>query len=168
MRLAVCVCVPRQASGCRAEGGKPLLLEPASQAEVLQLFFDDHINAHDAHIVDVRRADTPSAPALPIGAVLGSHLLRAEPLLSIGSADYFVETVAAAEAQWSKACDRRRALAAALRNKGKLLEQIEAAKAAAAEGGGGMGGGEPKEKKYVSHEQTVAGATDINIDDDLL
>ena len=47
------------------------------------MFFDDHILPNDAHIVDVRRADAPAAAPMPIGAVYGIHLLRAEPLSSI-------------------------------------------------------------------------------------
>jgi hypothetical protein len=43
-----------EATGCQAHGGKPILLHRSPDA--LQLFFDDHITAHDAHIVDARRA----------------------------------------------------------------------------------------------------------------
>jgi len=143
-----------EAAGCRAEGGKPLLLEGAECSDVLQLFFDDHINAHDAHIVDVRRAATPSAPALPIGAVLGVHLIKAEPLLSIGEPDYFCTVVEAAEAKWHTQCARRRALAAALLDRGKVLEATKA--------GGAAAGG------YVPHAKlsAVANASDVNAAED--
>lgn len=146
-----------EALGCRAEGGKPLLLEPMDTADVLQIFFDDHINAHDAHIVDVRRAQTPSAPALPIGAVLGSHLIRAEPLHSIGEPSYFIDAVADAEASWRKACRRRAALAAALRDRGVLIQQLER-----------QTSGATARPSYIAHEQiaAVASAPDVSAAED--
>jgi hypothetical protein len=207
-----------EASGCRAEGGKPLLLEHAANGDVLQLFFDDHIlcadlltltpaltcsassmitscahthhtgtrpsnaierhrcqrayaapthtsrarvphgRANDAHIVDVRRADAPSEPALPIGAVLDKHLIRAEPLHSIGEASYFMEVIAKAEATWRTATQRRRTLAAALLDRGRVLA---AATAAGEEGG-------TKKGAYVPHAKTAAveNATDVNAADE--
>jgi len=148
-----------EASGCRAEGGKPLLIEPADQNDVLQIFFDDHINAHDAHIVDVRRVTNPSAPAIPIGAVLGSHLVRAEPLLSIGEPTYFIDAIADAEAAWRKACRRRAVLAEALRDRGNVLARIERLKTSTAPAG---------ELAYVPHAQTayVQNATNVNVAED--
>ena len=105
------------ATGCKATGGKPLLLEPDNQ-ELLQLFFDDHITPRwharfpglhrfdfllsthfyfpsnsDAHIVDVRRATsstkTTADSVLPIGAVFNIHLIQAQPLHSITDPEYF-------------------------------------------------------------------------------
>lgn len=143
-----------EASACSAEGGKPLLLEGADESEVLQIFFDDHINAHDARIVDVRRRAAPSLPALPIGAVFGMHLLRAEPLLSICNNDYFLDAILAAEAKWKLACRRRRALSKALLDKARVLQQIEASKAADSK----------TYLKYIPHGQTafVASSPDVS------
>ena len=147
-------------SGCRAEGGKPLLLNGASEGEALQLFFDDHINHHDAHIVDVRRAAQPSSPPLPIAAVLGIHLIRAEPLLSISSPDYFLGAISEAEAKYKAACMRRRALADALLDKGRVLAQLESAKAAGASAEGAA------ELEYVPHKKTVELSSDVNAAED--
>ena len=39
-----------EASGCQAHGGKPIMVERS--LTTLEIFFDDHITAHDAHIID--------------------------------------------------------------------------------------------------------------------
>jgi len=99
-----------EAVGRSPEGGKPLLIETLN-SRLLQIFFDDHILANDAHIVDVRAADMPGRPTLPIGAVMHTHLVRAEPLKSIVEPDYFIEAIEAAERNRRAMLHRRRMLA---------------------------------------------------------
>ncbi|KOO35415.1 dpy-30 motif family protein [Chrysochromulina tobinii] len=102
-----------EAVGCQAHGGKPLLLK--SSPTELQIFFDDHITSHDAHIIDCRRAADPDAEPLPIAATLGIHLVKAEPVLSISQSSYFVDCIAEAEKKWRIQAARRATLAEALR-----------------------------------------------------
>ena len=87
-----------EATGCQAHGGKPILLH--RQPDAMQIFFDDHVTAHDAHIVDARRADAPTASPLPIAATLNVHLIKAEPIDSINKRSYFLDAIAAAENKW--------------------------------------------------------------------
>lgn len=103
------------ACGRRAKGGKPLFLE-SKDTSVLQVFFDDHVLPKDAHIVDIRHADCLSRHALPIGAVFGVHVVRAEPISAITEPSYFIKSVQAAEERWRAACRRRGLLADALRS----------------------------------------------------
>ena len=190
--------------GCRASGGKPLLLE-RDNPDLLQLvsnpsnttlhpphflpslcchpcrrpcpsltpltplpsllpsllpflkFFDDHINANDAHIVDVRRANSPSSAALPIGAVLGSHLIKAEPLLSIVEPGYFDGKVRAAEAAWRQSGQWRRALADALKSWDPVNNKASAG-----------GDAHAVALSYVPHHETehVALANETTYDED--
>ncbi len=142
-----------EASGCKAAGGKPLFTEVENNS-IFQVFFDDHINAHDAHIVDARRANMPSGPPLPISATFGTHLVRAEPLLSISTPGYFIERVAQAEAGWRAACRRRSALVTALSDHGRLLARAGAASA--------------DKPKYVPHAAlaSVRNATDVTAADE--
>ncbi|KAK3276491.1 hypothetical protein CYMTET_15436 [Cymbomonas tetramitiformis] len=109
-----------EATGCSAQGGKPLLLE-RERTDCLQIFFDDHIMAHDAHIVDVRLASDPSSPPLPIAATLGVHLVRAEPLESIRNINFFLEAIAQAETNWRRAYSCRAKLASALMHKAAMI-----------------------------------------------
>mmetsp|Transcript_50763 Transcript_50763/g.91147 ORF Transcript_50763/g.91147 Transcript_50763/m.91147 type:complete len:605 (+) Transcript_50763:20-1834(+) len=102
-----------EASGCKAHGGKPLLLEKDITTE-LQMFFDDHVHANDAQIVDVRRAKAPLQDMLPIGAVLGSNLHRAQPLLSITQPNYFLDCIKNGEDIWKLKLQRRKILAKTL------------------------------------------------------
>ena len=102
-----------EAAGCQAHGGKPLLLK--SSPTELQIFFDDHITSHDAHIIDCRRAADPDAKPLPIAATLGIHLVKAEPMLSISQSSYFVDCIAETEKKWRIQAARRATLAEALR-----------------------------------------------------
>ena len=103
------------ASGCEAHGGKPLFLGGA--ADRLEIFLDDHIMAHDAHIVDVRKEQDPDGLPMPIGATYGTHLHRAEPLESIVDAQYFVRAIEAAEASWKLYHRRRSQLTLALQER---------------------------------------------------
>jgi hypothetical protein len=140
-----------EAAGCKASGGKPLLLE--SDPRILQLFFDDHILAGDAHIVDARRAAMPDGPPLSIGATFGVHLLRAEPLLSISSSKYFIEAIAKAEAAWQVALRRHKVLIAALTEHGMTISKENAPRSST---------------KYVPHAAlaSVRNATDVAAADD--
>eukprot|EP00931_Biecheleriopsis_adriatica_P043877 TRINITY_DN25071_c0_g1_i1.p1 TRINITY_DN25071_c0_g1~~TRINITY_DN25071_c0_g1_i1.p1 ORF type:complete len:590 (+),score=73.86 TRINITY_DN25071_c0_g1_i1:37-1806(+) len=98
-----------KASGRNASGGKPLLLETDDQ-NIQQIFFDDHIRPNDAHIVDVRYADNPSKPSLPIGATWGVTAVRAEPICTILDPLWFVKKIEEAEAGWHLALCRKEAL----------------------------------------------------------
>lgn len=129
---------------CKAPGGKPLLVEDDA-ADVLQVFFDDHILPVDAKIVDARRARA-DAPMLPAAAVYGTHLIRAEPLSSIGEPDYFYDALVDAEKRWRARGARRRLLARALGD----LEHMREALAALA------GRGPATDFSYTSHQQSDA------------
>mmetsp|Transcript_48193 Transcript_48193/g.108333 ORF Transcript_48193/g.108333 Transcript_48193/m.108333 type:complete len:672 (-) Transcript_48193:46-2061(-) len=100
-------------AGRKCYGGKPFFVDP-KDIDVLQFFMDDHILPSDAKIVDARCSFSQYSHKMPIGAVYGSHLWRAEPLHSITDMEYFTKALATAEAQWRTACHRRRALAEAV------------------------------------------------------
>jgi len=101
-------------AGRTSVGGKPLFLE-TKDPSIFQIFFDDHILPQDAHILDIQHADSFSRGPLPIGAVLGVHAVRAEPLHSITDPMYFVKSLKDAEERWRAACSRRRILADVLK-----------------------------------------------------
>lgn len=109
------------AAGRSARGGKPLLLE-SRQTHTLQVFFDDHILPGDAHIVDVRLAHSGSA--VPIQRLYASHLVRAEPLLSMAQRDYFVDKLTWCEQQWRASLERRHKLAKVLQKQLKNLGAV--------------------------------------------
>mmetsp|Transcript_50929 Transcript_50929/g.94173 ORF Transcript_50929/g.94173 Transcript_50929/m.94173 type:complete len:656 (-) Transcript_50929:62-2029(-) len=100
-------------AGRKCAGGKPFFVDP-KDIDVFQIFVDDHILPSDAKIVDARCSFSQYSHPMPIGAVYGTHLWRAEPLHSITDMEYFVKAIATAEAQWRTACHRRRALAEAV------------------------------------------------------
>eukprot|EP00403_Amphidinium_massartii_P006018 CAMPEP_0178373958 /NCGR_PEP_ID=MMETSP0689_2-20121128/2131_1 /TAXON_ID=160604 /ORGANISM="Amphidinium massartii, Strain CS-259" /LENGTH=636 /DNA_ID=CAMNT_0019993917 /DNA_START=49 /DNA_END=1956 /DNA_ORIENTATION=+ len=99
--------------GRQASGGKPFFVDP-KDVNVLQIFVDDHVLSCDAKIIDARCSFSKYSHQMPIGAIFGVHLIRAEPLKSIVDKEYFSEAFAAAEAAWRTACHRRRALAEAV------------------------------------------------------
>ena len=123
------------AAGQQAHGGKPLLLDMRRDAgargdragDRLQIFFDDHVSARDAKIVDARMlvdGDSGAVVVQPahIAQVFGVHLIRAEPLRSITERRWFIDVVDKAEAAWRDQRRRRRALA-------KLLDDLESLRA---------------------------------------
>lgn len=74
------------------EYGKLLLVdEDDSSSSSLTVFFDDHIEAHHAHIVDVR--DARSGAAVPFAESRGKFLQRVEPFAAIVDPTYFVQLV---------------------------------------------------------------------------
>jgi hypothetical protein len=107
---------------CTAPGGKALLIEEDAP-DVLQIFFDDHILPSDAKIVCAHPTEE-DLPMLPIAAVYGSHLIRAEPLRSIGEPNYFYDAVMEAENLWRQRGARRQLLAQALSNMTQLRQAL--------------------------------------------
>ena len=103
----------------------------------------------------MRRADSPASAALPIGAVLGSHLIKAEPLLSIVEPGYFDGKVRAAEAAWRQSSQWRRALADALKRWDPVNNKASA-------------GEDTVALSYVPHHETehVALANETTYDED--
>lgn len=145
-------------AACTAPGGKSLLVEDDAP-DVLQIFFDDHILPLDAKIVDARRAKA-GAPALPIAAVYGSHLIRAEPLRAIGEPDYFYEAVVEAEKRWRERGSRLCALARALGD----LDHLRKALAALSTHGA------TKNLSYTPHQQSDAvllTSSEVTFEDDI-
>ncbi|CAK4117092.1 unnamed protein product [Aphanomyces euteiches] len=72
-----------------AEYGKLLLVDPALPA----VFFDDHIEEHEAHIVDVRNAATGTV--VPFEEAKAKYLRRVEPFYAITDASYYIRHVQA-------------------------------------------------------------------------
>eukprot|EP00927_Polykrikos_kofoidii_P033031 TRINITY_DN27986_c0_g1_i1.p1 TRINITY_DN27986_c0_g1~~TRINITY_DN27986_c0_g1_i1.p1 ORF type:complete len:605 (-),score=129.64 TRINITY_DN27986_c0_g1_i1:163-1743(-) len=107
-----------------ASGGKPMFLE-TDDLSVLQIFFDDHILPGNAKIVDVRRADQRVQLGVPMAAVFGLHLIRAEPLRSITEPNYFLDAVIAAEDKWRLRCANRRELAEAIVHVGAVVASFD-------------------------------------------
>lgn len=71
------------------EYGKLLLVEATSGAsDELAVFFDDHIEAHHAHIVDVR--DVATGAPVPFETSKGKFLQRVEPFAAITDPSYFI------------------------------------------------------------------------------
>lgn len=127
---------------CTAPGGKPLLIEEAAQ-DVLQIFFDDHILPSDAKIV-CAHPTTEDTPMLPIAAIYGSHLIRAEPLRSIGEPDYFYDAVMDAESRWRQRGALRQTLARALSDLAHLRRALGVVSAS----------GTTKELDYTPYQQS--------------
>jgi len=107
-----------------AEGGKVLFLDDDGSNSRLQLFFDDQILPADAHIVDVRWASQPTAPAVTMSSLYNRHLVRAEPLNSITDNDYFYKSVAQCQDAWRAALQRKYKLATALRDYQEVANAI--------------------------------------------
>lgn len=82
------------------EYGKLLLVDDSDSSAAtvgtddssLTVFFDDHIEAHHAHIVDVR--DVRSGAVVPFETSNGRFLQRVEPFAAITDEQYFVRLVA--------------------------------------------------------------------------
>lgn len=76
--------------------GKLLLLDAALDSETRHVFFDDNIERHRSHIVDVRRRAAPGGgfDAVPFAqAVAEGCLVRAEPLDIITNRRYFIQAL---------------------------------------------------------------------------
>lgn len=76
------------------EYGKLLLVhEDVENVEnaPLAIFFDDHIEAHHAHIVDVR--DVATGAAVPFDTSAHKYLQRVEPFAAITDSQYFIKLV---------------------------------------------------------------------------
>lgn len=77
------------------EYGKILLVddkvERTAPNEDIVIFFDDHIEAHHAHIVDVRDVNTGAPVAFETSK--RKYLQRVEPFAAITDADYFISLV---------------------------------------------------------------------------
>ncbi|CEG48268.1 uncharacterized protein PHALS_06098 [Plasmopara halstedii] len=70
-----------------AQYGKLLLVNEKEPRDIV-VFFDDHIEAHDAHIVDVR--DLESGEPVDFVKSRGKYLQRVEPLAAILDPNYFI------------------------------------------------------------------------------
>ncbi|KAL4174898.1 hypothetical protein KRP22_006827 [Phytophthora ramorum] len=72
-----------------AEDGQygKLLLVNEDEDDNISVFFDDHIEAHHAHIVDVR--DIRSGSPVDFDKSLGKYLQRVEPFAAITDPNYF-------------------------------------------------------------------------------
>lgn len=70
------------------EYGKLLLVNTQPDADELAVFFDDHIEAHHSHIVDVR--DLATGEPVPFEQAKGKYLQRVEPFAAVTDPDYFV------------------------------------------------------------------------------
>ncbi|KAL4159398.1 hypothetical protein PRNP1_005158 [Phytophthora ramorum] len=72
-----------------AEDGQygKLLLVNEDEDDNISIFFDDHIEAHHAHIVDVR--DIRSGSPVDFDKSLGKYLQRVEPFAAITDPNYF-------------------------------------------------------------------------------
>lgn len=74
------------------EYGKILLVDDSkAQNEDIAIFFDDHIEAHHAHIVDVR--DVATGAPVAFEKSKRKYLQRVEPFAAITDADYFITLV---------------------------------------------------------------------------
>lgn len=77
------------------EYGKILLVDDSKKAEApndgIVIFFDDHIEAHHAHIVDVR--DVATGAPVAFEKSKREYLQRVEPFAAITDADYFITLV---------------------------------------------------------------------------
>lgn len=67
--------------------GKLLLIDDKQKDDIV-VFFDDHIESHDAHIVDVR--DVESGVPIDFVKSRGKFLERVEPFAAITDTNYFV------------------------------------------------------------------------------
>lgn len=70
------------------EYGKLLLVSTGAADGDLAVFFDDHIEAHHSHIVDVR--DVATGQPVPFEQSKGKFLQRVEPFAAITDPNYFV------------------------------------------------------------------------------
>lgn len=73
------------------EYGKLLLVDEKAENDDVVVFFDDHIEAHHAHIVDAR--DAVSGAPVPFAKANGKFLQRVEPFSAITDANYFIGLV---------------------------------------------------------------------------
>ncbi|KAJ0397046.1 hypothetical protein P43SY_010030 [Pythium insidiosum] len=73
------------------EYGKLLLVDTQPSDDEIAVFFDDHIEAHHAHIVDVR--DVKTGAPVPFEVSRGKYLQRVEPFAAITDAHYFINLV---------------------------------------------------------------------------
>ncbi|OQR84867.1 hypothetical protein ACHHYP_12572 [Achlya hypogyna] len=78
-----------------AEYGKLLLVTPGEGPATV--FFDDHIEAAEAHIVDVR--DAATGDVVPFAVAKDTYLKRVEPYYAITDPQYYIAQVALARAQ---------------------------------------------------------------------
>lgn len=85
----------------KSEGGKPFFFHPTRTVGVHQMFFDDNILYHDAHIVHAVDMRFPEKHQF-ISALLQTHLCRAEPLEAIRDPAYFIKQVARLEAGYAR------------------------------------------------------------------
>eukprot|EP00981_Chlorochromonas_danica_P005804 scaffold1190_cov187-Ochromonas_danica.AAC.36 len=67
------------------------LLKKDHQERVIELFFDDNIERHRAHIVDVR--DSATFNPVPFALTSSTVLHKVEPYLSITDPEYFIKIV---------------------------------------------------------------------------
>ncbi|KAF0717550.1 Aste57867_2227 [Aphanomyces stellatus] len=70
-----------------AEYGKLLLIDPSLPS----VFFDDHVEEHEAHIVDVR--DAATGAVVPFDEAKAKYLRRVEPYYAITDADYYIHHI---------------------------------------------------------------------------
>ncbi|GLD97757.1 hypothetical protein PINS_up006454 [Pythium insidiosum] len=71
--------------------GKLLLVDTRGDNDEISIFFDDHIEAHHAHIVDVR--DVATGAPVPFDESKGRYLQRVEPFAAITDSQYFINVV---------------------------------------------------------------------------
>merc|ERR1712146_152383 len=82
-------------------GGKLIFYELSRDTKEHWMFFDDNIRYDDAYIVGARPANLNIKVPF-IASLLQSHILRAEPLESIGNKDYFIKQVGTLEAGFDR------------------------------------------------------------------
>lgn len=79
------------ATESKSHGGKPFFLEKLEEGKH-SIFFDDHISPANPKIVDPINAHLwPRRFTCP--QVYGTHLVQAQPLLSVTNSDYFLECI---------------------------------------------------------------------------
>lgn len=110
----------------KSEGGKVFFYDPRAKTRSHEVFFDDNLTFTEGYIIQpINMSDVNRKPW--VTGLLSSHLVRAEPLLSIGDENYFINEIARLEAGYSVKLRARERLAAVferLRRQRKLIATL--------------------------------------------